>query len=111
MQLSLQDIRELITGSGAPASTCSQPQGQLAIVIADRGHVWVGRMTNEGNQVVVRGGAAVRIWGTTRGLGQLAEEGPLSGTKLDPVKEVRVSLRAVIATIPCKEASWNGKLC
>lgn len=115
MELSIDQLRQLLcqqspvpvqrTGlTGPPASPT------LSIVIADKGHIWVGTVAHEGDWCVVRQGACIRIWGTQRGLGELADEGPKSGTKLDPVREVRVSHRAVIAVIPCKEGPWASKL-
>ena len=81
---------------------------EIAIVVADRGHVWVGAVTTGERWCEIKGASAVRVWGTTRGLGQLAAEGPLSGTKLDPVNLVRVNMRAVIAVIPCKAGKWKS---
>lgn len=106
MNLSMQDLRELL----CPASMPSPTSSELAIVIADRGHIWVGTVSRDGDETIVRNGAAVRLWGTTKGLGQLATEGPQKDTKLDPVPLVRIAQRAVIAIVPCKESSWTGKL-
>lgn len=51
--------------------------------------------------------AVVRIWGTSRGLGQLAEEGPRSGTKLDPEHTELVNKLEVSRIIRCGDA-WNA---
>jgi hypothetical protein len=46
---------------------------------------------------VIEDASAVRRWGTTKGLGELAANGPLENTKLDRAGRVRAPLRAVIA--------------
>ena len=81
----------------------------LCLVVADRGHVWVGRTKTDASRAYIEHGRIVRIWGTTRGLNELAASGPLSGTKIDAEapSEVRVERRAIIAIIPCAEGAWK----
>lgn len=79
--------------------------GPQQIVVADRGWVWVGRTAEQGDKVVISDARNVRYWGTKRGIGQLALEGPQPDTKLDPAGTVVVPARAVIAVIACK-SSW-----
>lgn len=114
IELSLRDIAELIRNPGdvriEPLAPNSSRDFGLAIVIADRGHVWIGRVTLRDGFATITHGAAIRIWGTTNGLGQLAKTGPTENTKLDPVPVVIVRDDAVIAYLPCEEAPWNGKL-
>lgn len=78
--------------------------GPQQIVIADRGWVWVGQSRIDGDDLVIENARCIRYWGTERGLGQLADGGPTTTTKLDPVGIIRVSRRAVIARIACKRA-------
>jgi hypothetical protein len=91
--------------NGKPASASSTDHGH-AIVVADRGHVWVGDVVTDGEWANIKGARIIRLWGTTKGLNQLANEGPLSGTKLDDRADVRVSMKAVIAIIPTKDR-WS----
>lgn len=79
--------------------------GPQQIVIADRGWVWVGRARIDGESVIIQNARCVRYWGTTRGLGQLAEEGPQPNTKLDPCGRVELNRRALIALIACR-SEW-----
>ncbi|HET6925077.1 MAG TPA: hypothetical protein VFH39_04565 [Candidatus Saccharimonadales bacterium] len=79
------------------------------IVVADRGFVYVGQVALEGDWVIVREARNIRYWGTTRGLGQLALEGPTASTKLDPVGTVRIPARAVISLIDTEAALWARK--
>ena len=93
--------------NGTPLATTANHG--LCIVVADRGHVWVGLTRDDGDYTMIYDARIVRRWGTERGLSQLANEGPLPNTKLDDSATVKVSRRAVIAIIPCCEAAWKGK--
>lgn len=79
------------------------------IVVADRGFVYVGLVTIEPDWVIVREARNIRYWGTTRGLGQLALEGPTSTTTLDEIGTVRIPLRAVISLIDTEARLWTQR--
>ena len=70
------------------------------IVVADRGFVYVGKTIIEGDYVRMTGARNIRIWGTTKGLGEIVG-GPTSKTQLDEVGEVLLPIRAVIHFIKC----------
>lgn len=91
----------------APAAVTPQPR---SIVVADRGHVWVGVLISDGDPDFLRIAEArvIRRWGTTEGLNQLATKGPQPNTKLDAPATVLVAKRAVIAVIPCEPAAWTA---
>ena len=80
----------------------------LKIVVLDRGWVFVGRVTAKPAELQIDEACCVRLWGTQKGLGQLASEGPLSATKLDPCPRVIARGRAVIFTLECDEAKWKN---
>lgn len=81
---------------------------ELQIVVADRGHVWVGEVcqAQDGSSLYIRDARIVRRWGTTHGLNQLAIEGPQPNTRLDQAADVIVPHRAVIARIACARSAW-----
>lgn len=54
-----------------------------AIVVLSHGFVYVGDVSLVGEELTIGRALNVREWGTTKGLGQLAVEGPLKGTVLD----------------------------
>ena len=81
-------------------------QSGFAIVVVDRGFVYVGQCDLDADWCVVTRARNIRYWGTTRGLGQLALEGPTKDTKLDPITTVRIPMRAVISVIETEEAQW-----
>jgi len=78
------------------------------ILVLQRGWVVVGDIANE-NKAAVRltNASIIRRWGTTKGLGQLAIEGPQPSTVLDPCSIVEAHPQAVVLRIPCEAASWN----
>ena len=116
MQIELSELAEILRGSkpgearlipGANDLPQMPNRHGVSIVIADRGHVWVGDVVTQGEWCVISKASAVRLWGTTKGLGEIAQGGPTSKTVLDPVGEVRVSMRALIAVIPCEASKWK----
>jgi hypothetical protein len=80
----------------------------LCLVVADRGHVWVGHVTTGPGPdfTQIDDARIVRRWGTSEGLNELAKKGPQPNTKLDAPATVKVATRAIIALIPCETASW-----
>ena len=80
----------------------------FAIVVADRGFVYVGNVVISDDWCVVTRARNVRYWGTTEGLGELALKGPTSKTKLDATGTVRIPMRAVISVIDTEEEKWTA---
>jgi hypothetical protein len=78
------------------------------IVIADRGFVWVGDVEIGGDWCVISSAQQVRRWGTSKGLGELAANGPLKSTVLDPCGTVRLPMRAVIGLLDCEASKWTA---
>ncbi len=71
------------------------------IVIAQRGWIFVGDVSRTETDVVIENAAVVRRWGTKKGLGQLAQDGPTEETRLDPCPAVRIHPLAIVATMDC----------
>jgi len=78
----------------------------LQIAVLDRGFVYVGDVSIDGELVRITSARNVRVWGTENGLGQLALEGPQKATKLDPAGVVTAPMRAVIHFIECAK-TWK----
>lgn len=78
----------------------------LALVVADRGFVWVGEAVTTEEFVEIKQARCVRRWGTSEGLNELALKGPLPNTKLDAAADLKVSRKALIAIIPCEAEKW-----
>jgi hypothetical protein len=87
----------------------AKKKGKLVIAILDRGWVFVARVSETTSAVELSNAACIRYWGTTKGIGQLALEGPQSGTKLDEAGTVTVPRGAIIALIDAVDEKWPGR--
>jgi hypothetical protein len=81
--------------------------GEKRIVILQRGWVYVGDYYKTGTECKLENASCIRAWGTSKGLGELAENGPLSGTKLDPCPTVNFHHFGEVHTILCNKKSWK----
>lgn len=79
------------------------------IVIAQRGWVFVGEVARSGEDVTITGAQCIRRWGTTKGLGELAKNGPQKNTVLDDMGIVRLHALAVVASLDCEESKWIAR--
>ena len=80
----------------------------IRIVILQRGWVVVGRYSQKGTQCFIDGGSVIRRWGTSKGLGQLASEGPLTDTKLESTDNIQFHELVVVASISCDSDKWTN---
>jgi hypothetical protein len=80
----------------------------FAVVVLDRGFVYVGDVEVDESWCVISGAHNIRFWGTTKGLGELVQGGPTKDTKLDVVGTVRAPMHAVISVIDTEKEKWNG---
>jgi len=83
----------------------SKFDGDIKIVVADRGFVYIGKVTESADFVTLNNAHNIRVWGTSKGLGELVG-GALSGTKLDKVGSLKIPLRAVISIIDVEQSKW-----
>ena len=79
----------------------------FAIVVADRGFVFVGNVEIVNEWCIISDCKNIRYWGTTAGLGELAEKGPLERTKLDVYHTVRVPMNSVVCMIDSEGSKWR----
>ena len=80
--------------------------GDIKIVIADRGFVYIGHVEELEDFVRLTAASNIRLWGTTKGIGELVG-GPTSSTKLDKVGTLRIPNRAVISIIDVDQEKWK----
>lgn len=81
-------------------------ENQIRIVVLQRGWVAVGRYSQSGDDCVLENASIVRYWGTTKGLGEIAEGGPTGTTKLDACPPLRFHQLTVLFTMDCNQAKW-----
>ena len=86
---------------------CSSDNGDWKIVVLQRGWVAVGRYFRHGTECRLEDASTIRRWGTTKGLGELALNGPLKDTKLDKSGTIRFHLGAEVCRMDCKTTNWN----
>ena len=79
----------------------------FAIAVLDRGFVYVGNIEMTEGWCVISDAKNIRVWGTSKGLGELALSGPTEKTKLDSVGTVRVPAKALIHLIDSEASKWN----
>ena len=83
----------------------------IKIVVLQRGWIVVGRFERKDTQCKLHNASVIRSWGTTNGLGEIAEGGPTNITKLDRCKGVvSFDYLTVVLTIDCKEKPWDKVL-
>jgi len=84
-----------------------QFDGDVKIVILQRGWVMVGRFERNGSDCKLHGASVIRNWGTTKGLGEIAQGGPTSSTKIDAAGGlVEFDYLTVVASISCNPVAW-----
>ncbi len=84
-----------------------QYDGDVKIVVLQRGWVMVGRFERDGSECKLNNASVIRNWGTTKGLGEIAQGGPTESTKIDPTNGlVEFDYLTVVATIACNPVAW-----
>lgn len=80
----------------------------IKIVILQRGWVMVGKYSRSGDDCSLTDASIIRVWGTTKGLGELAKNGPMEHTELDPANGlVEFHRLTEIATITVDQEKWK----
>lgn len=83
----------------------------IKIVVLQRGWVMVGRFERSGSDCKLTDASVIRNWGTTKGLGEIAKDGPTKDTKLDPCNGlVEFDYLTVVASIQVNQELWAKKL-
>lgn len=106
--LTIGEAKQLAAMLGSAPST-NQPvvNGDFRIVILQRGWVFVGKFYQNGDDCRIEDAHCIRVWGTTKGLGELAISGPLKDTKLDPSGVIRFNKFSVVGTLDTEAKKWK----
>ena len=100
VNLSFKDLRELLLNSAPPRDF------GYAICVLDRGFVYVGNASSDGEFLTIKDGRNIRYWGTTEGLAQLVNGGPTPRTKLDAAHDIIVPIKALISVHSTEALKW-----
>lgn len=106
-ELTIGQAKELAALLAAPQRTQPTIEHGLKIVVLDKGFVYVGRVTTDGEWVHIANAHNIRRWGTTQGLGQLALSGPTTSTELDAVGTVKAPFHALQHLIAVTADAWK----
>ena len=90
----------------------TNPEGDMKIVVLQRGWVLVGTVSVSAidpNIRILSGASVIRVWGTSKGLGEL-RDGPTSSTKLDPVGTAEFHILTQVLAIPVNAEAWKANL-
>lgn len=77
------------------------------IVVLNRGWVVIGDYSEKGDECTLEDASVIRKWGTTQGLGELAEKGKLPDTVLDTCPIVRFHKMTMVARMDVNESNWK----
>ena len=119
VELSATELRELVSPRPSVAlaePSCLKPITRdlgTQIVVLHRGWVVVGDVSQVGNDVTIANAKCIRRWGTTKGLGEIAANGPNTGgsnpTVLDDMGLVTVHELSVVLMLKANPEKWNGR--
>ena len=77
------------------------------ILVLQRGWVIIGDVTQDGDYLTVTNCAVIRVWGTEKGLGEIALNGPTSKTKLDPCGDNTIHVLTTVMAMDANEEKWQ----
>jgi hypothetical protein len=80
---------------------------EVQIVVCEGGWVLVGEPKVVGGALELSSAHVIRRWGTTKGLGQIALNGPTKDTVLDKLGVAFIQFKQVRFTVPCDESKWK----
>ena len=82
----------------------------IKIVILQRGWIFIGRWSQNGDMCSLDDAYVIRTWGTTNGLGELALECKQSSAKLDKAGHIDFHILTVVATLNCNDKKWDREI-
>ena len=85
-------------------------ESEVKILVLQRGWNVIGRYNKDGQEHVLTDASVIRVWGTTRGLGEIASGGPTGSTKLDPCGTVRAHELATVLVMDADAEKWSDRL-
>ncbi len=110
--MTIKEAKELIQLFGGKKVSEKKriDDGGVRICILQRGWVVVGKYSQIGSECKLTDANVIRTWGTTKGLGEIASNGPTTSTKLDPCPDVYFHELVGVFQMKCEDSKWLGKL-
>ena len=110
-ELTLGQIKQLKSMLGGhPESIIGTEKLGPHIAILQRGWVIVGNLYKTGQDYRMENASVIRNWGSTKGLGEIASQGPTEKTVLDPSPNLKFHELTVVALMECESKKWKSKL-
>lgn len=104
-QMTIGEFKELSKLFNGTKEISKQSLGKN-IVVLQRGWVVVGDLYKKGEQYFLENSSIIRNWGTSKGIGEIAKNGPTDKTILDPTPEINFHELTTILIIKCEESKW-----
>lgn len=104
----VKEIAGLAGCLGSPVKGNSEipNNSSIRIVVLQRGWIVVGKVSQSGETILISNPSIIRNWGTTKGLGEIAEGGPTSKTVLDKCPDINAHALTVVLQMKCDETKW-----
>lgn len=77
------------------------------IVVLQRGWIVIGDVEKSEAEVNITNCSVIRVWGTSKGLGEIAFSGPTGKTILDECPDISVHPLTVVLYMNVNEDKWN----
>jgi len=107
--MSTESIEQLINAESekiASKMTGNAKPTKKQIVVLQRGWIVIGDVAKEDEQISIKNCSVIRVWGTSKGLGEIAKNGPTGNTKLDPCPDCFVHPMTVVMYMNVDESKW-----
>ena len=106
--LTIGEAKQLASMFQPVAKAVEEENHGLCIVVLDKGFVYLGTLITGAKFITIDNAQCVRRWGTTNGLGELAQKGPQSNTVLDDACTVKALLCELKHFIICDGGAWEN---
>lgn len=80
---------------------------KTCILVVEGGWVLVGNVELRAKTATVTNAHVIRVWGTDKGLGQIALNGPTPKTVLDKLGKAYIERLQLRFCIPCDSSKWK----
>jgi len=104
-------MKKIIIDGVEDASTQKTGELPVKIVVLQRGWVVIGYYERQGSDCKLHKASIIERWGTTEGLGQLAQHGTQENTRLRKTNGlVEFDILTQVFSIECNEEKWKNEL-